>query len=171
MKEKCIHIYCGDGKGKTSAASGLALRMAGRGGKVLIARFLKNDNSGELKSLSYVPHIDIMPVEMTFGFYFNMTEEEKIRAREYYSTLLIKTVEKSAGYDLVILDEIMAVYNFGLINPEMLVEFLEKKPCEIVLTGRNPDEKLISYADYVSEIKKIKHPYDKGVKAREGIEY
>ena len=171
MNEKCIHIYCGDGKGKTSASLGLALRMAGRGGKVLITRFLKNNNSGELKSLSQVLNIEIMPIEKTFGFYFEMTDEQKAEAKEYYSTLLRKTVEKSDGYDLVILDEIMAIYNYNLINTDILVEFLEKKPCEIVLTGRNPDEKLISYADYVSEVKKIKHPYDRGIEARKGVEF
>ena len=107
----CVHIYCGDGKGKTSAAVGLAVRAAGRGKKIVVVRFLKTDDSGEVE--------------------------------------ILKTI------------------------PQITVKFLKDRPeaLEVVMTGRGPSEQLLSLADYVSEIRKMKHPYDKGILARKGIEY
>lgn len=168
---KCIHIYCGNGKGKTSSAIGLAVRAAGRNKKVLIARFLKNGDSGELKTLSDLNGIDIIPVEKYFGFYSKMTEIQKKEAKEYYSYLLRQVLGKAKNYDVIIMDEIITAYNYSLVVRNDLEDLLEKNPCEIIITGRDPSAKLIEYADYISEIKKIKHPYDKGIKAREGIEY
>lgn len=173
--KSCIHIYCGDGKGKTTAAIGLAVRAAGCEKKVLIARFLKTDNSGEVKSLGYVPGIKVMPCEKNFGFFSKMSEDDKKKAKAYYSELLETALSEAAGgaFDLLILDEIMAVCNFGLVKEQKVLDFLTVRPegLEVVLTGRDPSEKLFDMADYVSEIKKIKHPYDKGIMARRGIEY
>ena len=83
-----VHIYCGDGKGKTTAAIGLAVRAAGRGKKVVIARFLKTEDSGEVEVLRSIPGITVLPCEKTFGFYFQMTEEQKREAALYYGSLL-----------------------------------------------------------------------------------
>lgn len=173
--KSCIHIYCGDGKGKTTAAAGLAVRAAGWGKRVLITRFLKTDNSGEVKSLGRLPEITVTPCERSFGFFSKMSEEQKAEAEVYYSLLLENTLDQAAKgvVDLLILDEILAVCNFGLVKEKRVLEFLISRPeaLEVVLTGRNPSEQLMEAADYVSEIKKIKHPYDRGLMARRGIEF
>lgn len=173
--KSCIHIYCGDGKGKTTAAVGLAVRAAGCGKKVLITRFLKTDNSGEVKSLGQLPEIKVTPCERSFGFFSKMSEEQKAEAEVYYSELLETTLDQAAkgGFDLLVLDEIMAVCNFGLVKEERVLDFLTSRPeeLEVVLTGRDPSERLMEAADYVSEIKKVKHPYDRGIMARRGIEF
>ncbi len=173
--ESCIHIYCGDGKGKTSAAVGLAVRAAGRGKRVLIARFLKTDDSGEVAALSHIPGVTVKPCEKTFGFYRSMTAAQKAEAAAYYGGLLRQTWREAEEerYDMVVLDEIMAVCRYGLAEEAWLLERLRRRPqgLEVVLTGREPSEAMLELADYVSEIRKRKHPYDRGLSAREGIEY
>jgi len=173
--ESCVHIYCGDGKGKTTAAIGLAVRASGCNKKVLIARFLKTDHSGEVLALQSLSGITVMPCKKSFGFFTNMTDEQKKEARVYYSSLLDCVLEKAAKepFDLLVLDEIMAVCNYGLVDEEKVIQFNSGRPekLEVVLTGRNPSDQLLAQADYVSEIKKIKHPYDRGINARRGIEY
>ena len=168
-----VHIYCGDGKGKTSAALGLALRAAGRGKKVLIARFLKHEDSGELLSLRHVPGITVLPIERSFGFVFAMDEETKKEAASYYEGLFDRAQALSADWDVLILDEIMAAVNTGMVPEEQVVSFLKERPegLEVVMTGRNPSKALLSMADYVSEIRKLRHPYERGIGAQEGIEY
>lgn len=173
--KSCIHIYCGDGKGKTTAAIGLSVRASGCGKKVLVTRFLKTDHSGEVKALDAIPGITVTPCERSFGFFTRMIEEQKKEAAVYYSQLLTSTLEKAVNeeYDLLVMDEIMAVCNYGLVDEEVVRTFLENRPegLEVVLTGRNPSKELTDLADYVSEIHKIKHPYDQGLNARKGIEY
>ena len=175
MNQGMIHIYCGDGKGKTSAAVGLAVRAAGTGMKVLFARFLKNENSGELKVLDAVPEIEVIHLERSYGFFSTLSEKEKAEVRKMYLGLWnkIRDMVSSGSYDILVIDEFMAAYNYRLIPHEEAVRFLEEKPeeMEIVLTGRDPDEELVKLADYVSEIRKIKHPFDRGITARRGIEY
>lgn len=173
--ESCIHIYCGDGKGKTTAAIGLAVRAAGCGKKVLITRFLKTDHSGEVEALQAVPLISVTPCEKSFGFFSQMTDEQKKEAEIYYRELLEQTLHRAVKeeVELLVLDEMMAVCNFGLVEKQRVETFLEKRPegLEVVLTGRDPWKELLLMADYVSEIKKLKHPFDRGIKARKGIEY
>lgn len=216
-----IHIYCGNGKGKTTAALGLAVRFAGRfgccGGRVIIARFLKDENSGELQILRSVPGITVIENDRSFGFTWKMTEEQKKEAAEYYSGLLKKACEmamvglKAKGSEetvteimisentvsedhvgcahvLLVLDEAMAAVNSGLVSEDQLVEVMDQLTgaanngdsdapydredlIEVVLTGRNPSERLKNMADYISCIEAEKHPFEKGVAAREGIEY
>ncbi len=173
--KSCVHIYCGDGKGKTTAAIGLAVRACGSGKRVLITRFLKTDHSGEVKALCGLSGITVTPCERSFGFFSRMSPEQKKEAGIYYSQLLEMTLNKAVmeNYDLLVLDEIMAVCNFGLTEEKKVLEFLSARPegLEVVLTGRDPSEKLVETADYVSEIRKVKHPYDRGISARQGIEY
>ncbi len=170
-----VHIYCGDGKGKTTAAVGLAVRAAGRGKRVVIARFLKTEDSGEVEVLRSIPGITVLPCEKTFGFYFQMTEDQKREAARYYSQLLERAWSAATDNqtDLLILDEIMAACTCHLVDEERLCQFLDNRPgrLEVVMTGRNPSEELQARADYISEVKKGKHPFDHGVAAREGIEY
>lgn len=170
-----IHVYYGDGKGKTTAATGLAVRAAGTGMKVYVVRFLKNENSGEINSLKQLENITVEPVTKTFGFTFRMTEEEKEKAKQYYTELLRKAIAKEnvEKYDMIVMDEANIVYGYDMIEKDELIQFLkeygDKK--EIVITGATYQEDVAELADYITEIKKIRHPYDKGIHARKGIEY
>lgn len=169
-----IHIYCGDGKGKTTAAVGLAVRCAGRGNKVLLVQFLKSRDSGELYSLAKLPDIEVMRGKESKKFTFQMNEEEKhallIEHNKMFEQILAKI--KNGGYSLLILDEVIGALNAKVFEMPKLIEFLRHKPenLEVVLTGRNPAPELVEIADYVSEMRKVKHPMDKGIMAREGIE-
>ena len=169
-----IHIYCGDGKGKTTAAVGLAVRCAGRGNKVLLVQFLKSRDSGELYSLAKLPDIEVMRGKESKKFTFQMNEEEKhallIVHNKMFEQVLAKI--KNGGYSLLILDEVIGALNAKVFEMPKLIEFLRHKPenLEVVLTGRNPAPELVEIADYVSEMRKVKHPMDKGIMAREGIE-
>ena len=171
----CIHIYTGDGKGKTSAATGLAVRFAGAGGRVLFAQFLKDGKSGELSVLQSIDGIDVDVCRECFGFSFSMSEETREKAGAVYAEYLQRILERAADEDfgLLVLDEIIATYNQGFIDRQFLLDFLKNKPdeLEVVMTGRNPANELLELADYVSEIRKIKHPYDQGILARKGIEF
>lgn len=169
-----IHIYSGDGKGKTTASIGLSVRCAGSGGKVLFTQFLKNNQSSELKILREISNMELSLSEKTFGFYSKLSDKEKREAKDVYQQLLIKAIEKvdSGVYQMLVLDEVITAYHYQLIEQQYFVDFLKNKPeyLEVVLTGRYPADELIELADYVSEIKKIKHPYDQGIGARMGIE-
>ncbi len=169
-----IHIYEGDGKGKTSAGVGLSVRCAGSGQKVLYTQFLKDDKSSELKVLEQIEGIHVVRCTETFGFVFCMNEETKARAKAYY-TEHFRKISKMAvdeGCRLLVMDEMIATYNLNMVNQEEVLEFLKNKPeeLEVVMTGRDPAEELVELADYVSRVTKIKHPFDKGIPARVGIE-
>lgn len=170
-----IHIYCGDGKGKTSAALGLAVRAAGRAKKVLVVRFLKTDDSGEVAALRQLGGVEVVPCDRTFGFVSRMNSEQRKEASAYYSRRFEEARQAAAGggYDVLILDELIGSCNYGMVPEEEVVRFLKEKPeaLEVVLTGREPSRALKELADYVSEIRMISHPYTKGIPAREGIEY
>lgn len=170
-----IHVYYGNGKGKTTAATGLAVRAAGTGMKVYVVRFMKTDNSGEVKSLQQINNITVEPVVKSFGFTFNMTEEQKKEAKIFYKEMLRKAIarENVENYDMIVMDEANIVYGYEFIEKEELINFLKEygQKKEIIITGASRQEDIIELADYVTEIKKIKHPYDNGVKARKGIEF
>lgn len=169
-----IHIYCGDGKGKTTAAVGLAVRCSGHNNKVLLVQFLKSRPTGELKSLALIPNIEIMRGKENNKFTFQMTDEEKKAVLVNHMQLFAKVTEKcrTEQIDLLILDEIIGACNTGVFDIEELIVFLKNKPAEleVVMTGRNPDVRLVELADYVSEICKRKHPFEKGIPARTGVE-
>ncbi len=174
MKQSCIHIYCGDGKGKSTAAMGLALRAAGSGEKVLVTQFLKDGTSSELKILREIPGVQVLTCDKKFGFFWNMTEEQKIQAKNAYEELFEKAVQtaRQENIFLLVMDEFIAAYNHGMIDQKKALAFLKEKPenLEVVLTGRDPAPELLEIADYVSEIQKKKHPFDQGLPARRGIE-
>ena len=169
-----IHSYCGDGKGKTTAALGLAVRCAGHGNHVLIVQFLKSRPTGELKSLALLPTIEVMRGKETKKFTFQMNDEEKAQVKGENLSLFDKVKQKCRDehIDLLILDEVIGAINTGVFDKDILVDFLKGKPAvlEVVLTGRNPASELVELADYVSEICKRKHPYEKGIGARTGVE-
>lgn len=169
-----VHIYCGDGKGKTTAATGLAVRCAGGGGKVLFYQFLKDGTSNEINILRNIDNIDVMDGYKKTKFYRDMSQTEKAEAKEYYIKQLenISQIIVQKDYDLLVLDEALHAVNMGFIPLETMVSFIKNKPLglELVLTGRNPNKELLELADYVSDICKIKHPFDKGIMARNLIE-
>lgn len=174
MKQSCIHIYCGDGKGKSTAAMGLALRAAGSGEKVLVTQFLKDGTSSELKILREISGVRVLTCDKKFGFFWNMTEKEKVQAKNAYEELFEKAVQtvRQENIFLLVMDEFIAAYNHGMIDQKKALAFLKEKPenLEVVLTGRDPAPELVELADYVSEIHKKKHPFDQGLPARRGIE-
>ena len=163
-----IQVYIGEGKGKTTASIGLSIRAAGHGFNVLFMQFLKDDSSGEISVLRSIPGIEVIHCPVNYGFTFQMTEDQKKETALEYDKMLDKAIE--ADVFLIVLDEAIHALNAGLINQEKLERLLHKN-CEIVLTGRNAPEWLTDRADYVSDIQKIKHPYDKRVQARVGIEF
>ena len=169
-----VHLYEGDGKGKTTAAVGLSVRFAGHGKKVLFTQLLKDGSSGEISVLEKVDGITVFSFKQKFGFTFCMTEEEKKEAGKAYSRYFDEIVKKLTEWDfaLLVLDEVIDACNSGILPEEKLLEFLanRKEDLEVVLTGRNPSEKLEEYADYYTKMQKIKHPFDRGVAARDGSE-
>lgn len=170
-----IHIYCGDGKGKTTAAVGLGVRACGSGKRVLMAQFLKGNTSGERKALAQLPGFRLIPGPETVKFTFQMTPQELEDARQRFEAMLQTAMEIASQekYDLLILDEVFGAISSGVLRAETVLRLLQNKPepLEAVLTGRDPAPEFVELADYVSEIKKIKHPYDKNIPARRGIEY
>lgn len=166
-----IHIYCGDGKGKTTASVGLAVRMAGYKKKVLFMQFLKGSYTGELEILEKNENITVMRCDRNYGFLPNMTEADKQDIVNCHNENLRFVLDNMARYDMIVLDEIIASYNYGLADCETVKKIVSEYKGELVLTGRDPDRWLCEKADYISEIKKVKHPYDSGILAREGIEY
>lgn len=168
-----IHIYCGDGKGKTTASVGLAVRAAGAGKRVVFTQFFKSGNSSEIKSLQCLENIHIMHCTTVRGFFSRMSDAEKAKASEDYTQLFRDAVSVAKDADLLILDEIISACNHGTVAESLVTAFLQNKPekLEVILTGRNPSGALLAHADYVTEMRKIKHPFDCGIKARKGIEF
>lgn len=171
-----IHIYTGDGKGKTTAACGLGIRAWGNGLKVLMIQFLKGADTGEIKCFeklgeNFVFHRG----RKVKGFVWNMNEEQLKDTRNICLEDL-EWVREEVGkgdFDLLIMDELMGAIGNGFLKAEEIVDFLKNKPekLEVIMTGRNAPECLIEIADYVSEINPVKHPFEKGIPARKGIEY
>lgn len=170
-----IHCYTGDGKGKTTAAVGLAVRAAGSGKRVVFAQFLKDGSSSEISVLDSIPLIHCVKQEQHFGFYRTLSAREKQRLQEvtarYFQEVTALALREQT--DLLVLDELMAVWNLKLLSQEDVLRFLDEKPegLELVVTGRDAPEDILSRCDYVTEMSKRRHPYDRGVAARRGIEY
>lgn len=170
-----IHIYFGDGKGKTSAAAGLTARAAGHSMKVMFVQFLKSEGSGERLSLEMLESVTLTPCPQELKFTTEMDEHEKQQTAMMFRGLFERSVSAalSQRYDMIVLDEIFDVINEGMLSESEVFEFIANAPSsmEIVMTGHNPKERFIDAADYVTEFKKVKHPYDNGVAGRKGIEY
>ncbi len=166
-----IHVYYGNGKGKTTAAMGLAIRAAGHGRSVIVVQFLKSSPTGEEQSLSKFPNIRLLRGK-SGGF--AMTDREKAETADIHN-LNLKCACESAfrgECDLLVLDEGMDALRKGLLDEEALRKLIFSCPgTEIVITGHQPVDWLIDAADYVTEMKKLKHPFDRGIGARQGIEY
>jgi cob(I)alamin adenosyltransferase len=166
-----VHLYIGDGKGKTTASVGLALRAFGRDKKVIFSQFLKSGITGELKPLEKLG-IKVIRSTKNFGFTHLMDEKTKNECMEERKNIVNRIYEalELEKIDLLVLDEILDALNTDMLPEETLRSLVENKELELVISGRNPPSWLLERADYISEVKKIKHPFDKGVNARIGIE-
>jgi len=172
MERGYVQIYTGDGKGKTTASLGLALRAAGRGLKVFIAQFAKGMFYGELESLKrFEPQISLHQYGRRCFIHEQPTEEDIQLARKGWEQ--IRTVIQAGEHDLLILDEIGIALHYHLITLDEVMQVLRDKPpqMELVLTGRKIPESLYEHADLVTEMREIKHYYNTGVQARKGIEF
>lgn len=168
-----VHMYIGDGKGKTTASVGLAVRARGAGANVCVAQFLKGRDSAEIGSLKQLG-IDHRRTEGIVKFVFAMDEKEKAECKGICTALLSSVAaDVAAGaFDLVVLDEVIDAVGLGMVEENDLARLLETKgETEIVITGRNPSERLKDLSDYITEMKAHKHPYEKGIPARRAIEF
>ena len=170
-----LHLYFGDGKGKTTAAMGLAVRAAGQGRKVLIGQFLKTNTTGEFDSLRKLENVVLALGEPVAGLTRGLSdaerEEEKARQRRNFERICARVEEEKP--DVIVLDEFLVAEHLGYLDSERAAAFVEAwlENAEVVLTGRWASEALMARADYVTEMVKRKHPYDAGVMARRGIEF
>lgn len=175
-KTGLVHIYTGDGKGKTTAAIGLGVRAVGHGMRVLMLQFLKGWHTGELEAVKkFGDNFIILRHKEFKKFTCDMTEDEINELRTEVRNLFGRAADEAASgsWDLLILDEIMASVSLGFIGLNEVLQFIKNKPehLELVMTGRDAPNELITVSDYISEVKMVKHPMKTGTYARSGIEY
>lgn len=173
LKQGYIHVYTGNGKGKTTAALGLALRAAGQGLSVTMIQFLKGEaDIGEIKAAAaFLPKFVIKPTgQPGFTFRREISIEDREQAAEAIE--LASKIVHDGSTDVLILDEVNVAVSLGLVPEGWLISLMENKPkaMELVLTGRNASPRIIACADLVTEMREIKHYFKKGVEARKGIE-
>ena len=168
-----IHIYTGDGKGKTTAALGLGLRAAGHGYRVFLLQFMKGDpDYGELLALPYVPNFDFeqtgLPTFVTWG---DPSEEDRKLAQKGLARA--RELLEVGEHDVILLDEILCTVDYGVIPLQEVMALLDLKPdhVELVLTGRRAPQEIIDRADVVTEMRELKHPFQEGLLARKGIDH
>lgn len=179
-----IHMYSGDGKGKTSIAIGMAVRMAGAGKEVLFTQFMKGNESSEIRILESIPGVKVLKVKNNYGFFGHMSDEDKLEITEKHNEILeevLRTVRHFSRIDpegngpelLIVLDEITYPCRCDLVDEEILRTILEETPetVELVMTGRNPKEFMVKHSDYWSDLEMRKHPYEKNIVARYGVEF
>jgi cob(I)alamin adenosyltransferase len=175
MDKGYMHVYYGFGKGKTTAALGLALRAAGNGRKVVIVQFLKSAYTGELAPLSLLPGVTVLRGQAGSGFARGMSAARLKETKRIHNENLKTALERvrRGECDMLILDEALDACQLDLIDGPLFEGAVREKPerLELVITGHMPEPWILECADYVSEIVKKKHPYDSGVAARAGVEY
>lgn len=172
MKNAYVHVYTGNGKGKTTAALGLAMRAAGRGLSVKIVQFLKGRDSGEQFVIDKIENIELVHVSACKKFFNAMDVGEREQMRNDVCDILSVVSEWLDTVDLVILDEALGAISCGILTVEEVCGIIDRRQCsEIVLTGRNAPPEIMQRADLVTEMKDVKHYMDAGVGARCGIEY
>ncbi len=170
MEKGYVHVYTGGGKGKTTAALGLALRAVCAGKKVYFAQFVKGMDYSELRAGELLQNLTICQYGRDCFIINNPTDEDKRKAIEGLEE--IKKILREGNYDVLILDEINIALYYKLFDVQEVIDVLKqrKEYIEVILTGRNAPEELVEFADLVTEMKEIKHYYGKGVQARIGIE-
>ena len=171
MENASVQVYTGNGKGKTTAALGLAVRAAGHKFDVYMVQFMKGQiNYGELETAKIIPHFEIKQFGRPDFVSKESPDPEDVKlARKGFEHA--KKIIFSLQYDIVILDEINVAMDFHLIEKEAVITLLKERPktVELVLTGRNCPREIVKIADYVTEMLQIKHPYTEGTLARKGI--
>lgn len=174
MKIGMIQCYYGNGKGKTSAAVGCAIRAAGADMRVLFVQFFKNGDSSEIAILKSTKGIDVLLPNDEYVMFEKSDNETVSERKKAYTELLFERIPKILpNYEMLILDEVLDAVEFGYLEESRFVEFLKQRPesFETVLSGHNLSAKVAETADYISEIKEIRHPYKKGALPRKGIEF
>lgn len=169
-----LQIYCGGGKGKTTAAIGLAVRASGADMDVLFVQFMKGSYTSELSALEKLPRIELRRCDRDYGFYKNMTDADKADITRCHNELLEYAFgEDSEKRAMIILDEFCGAYGYDLMDKELAERLIleNKDKTEIILTGRFPAEVFLNAADYISAINCVRHPYTKGIAARKGVEF
>ena len=198
-----IQLYTGDGKGKTTAAVGQAVRAAGSGYRVMFCQFMKGGETGELEVLKELSQVEIYRCEREFPFFNAMTDRDKEEITEIHNAIIRNIIRRFDGLNntgnisvngsgavglMVVLDEMTYPLNWGLIDVSLFKDLVGKMKAlyngrsgdsgeeslsriELVLTGREPDRFILENADYITEMKKLRHPFDCGIQARKGIEY
>jgi len=167
-----VHIYEGKGKGKTTAAIGLSIRVAGAGKKVCFIQFLKPRQSSEIGILKRLG-IKTVLFDQKHPLFYKSASVEKLLLQVQKDMITANAIVKDGKYDLIVLDEILYAFKQKLIRDKDLIGIIEAKPAktELVLTGAKATKKIVELADYVSTINETKHPFKRGIKARRGIEY
>lgn len=176
LEQGLVQVYTGEGKGKTTAAIGQGMRAYGNGLKVYMLQFLKGGKTGELKTVSELSdNFKIFRFEKPKDFTWNLNNEEleelRLEIRDGYKFIL-ETI-KNNSCDVLIIDEIMAVLSNSFLTVEEVIYIIDNKPknMELILTGRNVPKEIIEKSDLVTEMKCVKHYFEKGIPAREGIEF
>lgn len=175
MEKGLIHVYTGDGKGKTTAAIGLLTRARGHGLQTALAQFLKGRDTGELRTLENLSDVIILRYDHDYGFFSSAGEHNKTEIIRLNNSILTEARRLATNglCDLLVLDEICIAYNYGAVDRELADDLIYNKPAglELVLTGRGAPQGFLDFADYVTEFICRKHPYSKGIAARAGIEF
>ncbi|MGN0853642.1 MAG: cob(I)yrinic acid a,c-diamide adenosyltransferase [Kiritimatiellia bacterium] len=169
-----IHLYTGDGKGKTTAAVGLAVRARGQGLAVVFAQFLKGCETGEIRALEDLG-VEIVRPRKRYGFWWELGEKDKAELRREHDRILQTVLERCRSErppDMVVLDEFTYLHQGDMASVPLCEELLDSLggKTELVITGRNPGE-LARRADYLTEMTAVKHPFASGLPARKGIEF
>ncbi|MDI6761025.1 MAG: cob(I)yrinic acid a,c-diamide adenosyltransferase [Candidatus Brocadiaceae bacterium] len=167
-----VQVYTGEGKGKTTAALGQALRAVGHGWKVIVIQFLKaRQGVGEIEAAKDIPNLHVLQFGSGHFVCNKPTQEDHALAQQAWQKAREATL--SGEYDMIILDEINVAIHYTMLDVLEVLKLIKERPphVELILTGRYAHPRLLEAADLVSEIKAVKHPYTSGVKAREGIEY
>ncbi len=176
MKQGLTHVYYGNGKGKTTAAIGLGIRAWGCGLTVVLLQFLKDAATGELKALEQLEGFKVLRGKAKGKLFSkDMNDEEKALTQSIHEANLNQALSlvKEGNCDVLILDEALDAYRLGLLKEDALRPLVFEKPeaLELVITGHTPVDWIVDHADYVTEMVKQKHPYDRGIVARRGIEF
>ena len=172
MENAKVHIYTGDGKGKTTAAVGLAARGVGQEKKVVFFQFLKTGLTGEMLPLVR-QGVSFFAPQGSGKFVWEMDEQEKEACRKQQQANFERACSMAEDFDIMVLDEVICAVDTGMLEKVQVFNFMKNRPAtlELVATGRGADEEWFALADYVTEMKCIKHPYNDGVQARRGVEY
>ncbi len=172
LEKGLIQVYTGDGKGKTTAALGLAVRASGRGLKTIIIQFMKNGDYGEKRALRGSTRI-IMEQYGLPEFVIKGKERPEDYEAARKGLRRAEEIMENEECDILVLDELNITLHFGLLGTDEVLEALKKKPArmEVIITGRCMPPEIAEKADLITEMKMVKHPYEKGITAREGIEF